>query len=167
MILHRFTQSDDLPNATAAFVDEQTWVNPVAPYVAPTVMLDPWLADEQVPALTAAYLDEQTWMDPVQHVLSFPVPQLISDDQVIVPQPPQGIGDDNEIWLNPVLPYVAPYLVPSPAVDEQTPALVGRMDEDFWINGVAPVGAYPVPALITDDGNFARPVIASQILWLN
>jgi len=162
-----FSFHQDDPLLTASYQDEHIWQNQVAPFVAPTIFPDPWLPDEQTPALTAGYLEEQTWQDPVQHVLSWSPPQLFIDDQVIVPQPSALIPDDSELWRNDVAPYVAPTIIPPTwAWDEQTPTLVGQMDEDFWVSGVAPIGGYPVPVVVVDDGNFTRAGIHSQIIWL-
>lgn len=127
MTQHFFT-SDDLPNATASFVDEDAswWVGvqksgaTMALAAALALAASQAATAQQVfsfhqddPALTAGYLDEGLWINPVGPQ-SWPVPQFISDDQIIVPQPVTGIADDNEIWQPLVLAYVA-QMIPIPS----------------------------------------------------
>lgn len=166
-----FSFHQDDPQLTAGYQDEQTWQNQVAPYVAPNLVPDTWSFDEQTPSLTAGYEDEGLWINPVQLVQSWIPPQFISDDQVIVPQPPTGIFDDNEIWQNQVAPYVAPSIVPVFGTDEQTPGYYAILDEDNrWISGVAPIGAYPVPQLFNPDELVGQPFVPlglDEFYWQN
>lgn len=114
-----FSFHQDDPALTASYQDEQTWQNQVAPYVAPNIVPAPWSFDEQTPALTAGYLDEGLWINPVQLVQSWSPPQLIGDDNEIFQQPVTGIADDNEIWQPLVLAYVAATIPIPPWMSDQ------------------------------------------------
>ena len=160
-------QQQDDPRLTAGYMDEQTWQNPSIPFVAPTVLPDQNNFDEQVPALTAGYLDEQAFQQPIAPIYYIPQ-QPPTDDQIIVPQPTALIPDDNEIFFNPVPPYVAPTIV-LPPVDEQTPFLFGVPDDnEVYFNPVPPyVALYilPFPWLFDEQ----IPLLSkgnSQIIWL-
>lgn len=127
-----FSFHQDDPKLSATPLDEQTWTNQVAPYVAPNVVPFPWQLDEQTPALTTAvgYLDEQAWANPVPPVPYYIPPQFISDDQVIG-QPAGQIFDDNEVWQNQIAPvwgYPVPIVF---TIDEAIPA--GKVSQIFWL----------------------------------
>jgi hypothetical protein len=161
-------QQQDDPSLTAGYIDEQTWQNPSIPFVAPNVLPDHNNFDEQVPALTAGYLDEQTYQQPVTPVFYIPQ-QPPWDDQFIVPPPTALIPDDNEVFFNPVPPYVAPNVV-LPPIDEQTPLLFGVPDDnEIYHNQVAPyVAPNVVPlAWLLDDQTPTTVGLPRQIILLN
>jgi len=146
-MIHLFGGADELPNATASFVDDESgwWVGiqrcgaTLALSAALTLATSTAALATQVfsfhqddPALSAGQYNDYDWQNPVAPIAYYVPPQVITDDQVIVPQP-APFQPDEDFWQNQVAPLVAPNIVPSPwTSDEQTPLLFGQHDEDFW-----------------------------------
>jgi hypothetical protein len=134
-------QPQDEPALTAGYVDEQTWSNQVAPYVAPSIVPASWQADEQTPFLHGIYEDNEFWLQLVQpYVAPTIVPWAWQADE----ETPGlfGISDSNEIWLNQVQPFVASNFLPSTwafeGLEIVTPPVPFHPEDDFWLQLVWP-----------------------------
>lgn len=189
MIIHRFTQGDDLPNATAAFVEEDgAWWAGIqkcgamlalasalaasASQAAVAKQVFSYHQDDPAGNLTAT-VDEYFWQNPVPPVAYYVPPQQIWVWDEQIPAGSLTATVDEYYWQNPVAPVAGTSLYPQPwTFDEQIPAgsLHGQFDEDFWINLVPPVSSYVVPVIFGyDDTIVPQPIvfIPEDFFWFN
>lgn len=131
MILHRFTQGDELPRIID---DDPAWWTNIQQYgaavaLSAAITFTSSLAQSSAaqhqddPAgNTSATVDEYFWQDPVQHFTTYVPLRLFIADDLIVPQPAMVFQPDEYFWQNPVTSYVTytQWLPPQMLISEDT-----------------------------------------------
>lgn len=142
--------------------DEDFWPAQLLPVPVPATLGHLYLPDpDEIPAGTLhGQFDEDFWANPTPPV---PGSNLVPFPWSFDEQTPRLFGrPDEDFWWAQLLPSPVPatlsrLYLPDP---DEIPAasLHGQMDEDFWINPVAPVWTYPTRVFTDDDIIVPQPV---------
>jgi hypothetical protein len=162
-------QPDELASPpTFIHADEDFWQNRVAPTPLTFRRLDAWTFDqnEQASGLQIGLDFADVWQNPVAPVRVYPVPQVFTfDDTFVAPAP--VLRTDEDLWSvrpGPVWAFPVPRVFLS---DDETQIVPPCVDEDFWVNPVAPVWSYRGIAFSDDDVFQIEPPAMDETYWQN
>lgn len=186
-MIHYFGPGDELPNATAGFVAEDSdwWVGIQSAGATLALAAALALATSTAAISTQVFsfhqddpagnlygqFDEDFWQNQVAPVTAYAPPQELWRNDEQIPAGNLTATVDEYFWQNPVAPYVAPIVAPQPWMfDDQTPILYGQFDEDFWWNPVPQVQTASIQQPIFDPSEIVPQSVTfapDEYFWWN